>query len=113
MKLEDRTWNLGLRMKTGEHGKVIAEVQHKESIMFLAEILANHWCCFNFFRPKTPSACHITAAAAYFRPTGQALSGPEGQYFLLLDDRHLALIRWQEIFCHPSCRPPGQVGAAT
>src|SRR5437016_10346360 len=34
----------------GEHDKVIAEGQHKESIMFLAERPASHWVLFSIFQ---------------------------------------------------------------
>jgi hypothetical protein len=61
--------------------------------MFLAEKPANYWVCFNFSQRKISSTGHVSAAATCSRPTGQALSGPEWQQFLPLDDRDLALLR--------------------
>src|SRR6266403_5141400 len=44
----------------GEHGNVIAEVQYKESIMFLTERPANHWSLLQFSSGAKPTtACKI------------------------------------------------------
>ena len=61
--------------------------------MFLPEKPANHWVLLQLFQRKISGACYISATAACSRPTGQALSGPEWQQFLPLDDRDLALLR--------------------
>jgi hypothetical protein len=61
--------------------------------MFLPEKPANHWVLLQLFSAQNIQRVSHLGGSGVFSPYGQALSGPEWQQFLPLDDRDLALLR--------------------